>query len=222
MSNERIYSAVILSENLKKDTYFKSFLRSSSFFAVLQHVHHSEIASRSGLFDTVDHIFFSDELSETLLGEIKTKIKSNYTILTKPKIILYSLKEHIPRRKLIRSLIAGANAFVVAPFTHSTLAEACDFSQKIPPDEASQTRLKIAVRMMIQDSVDESETPSMVHKIPDETKQYFKELGDKNLSSNLVQYLSNLTHVNRIGTYEHLHTKVQRFIKERIKNHLDG
>jgi hypothetical protein len=220
MKNNHVYNCIIVSENTRKEGNFKKFIKRSSYFTIIQEMHPSEILSPKAELFPIDHIFFSDKLSETLLGEIKTAIKSNNRIDIKPKITLYSAEEHIPRKDLIRWLIAGANAFMVAPHTLLSLSEACDFNQQLPPDEASKTRLKIAVRLMIQDSVDNSETPSMVHKVSDETKAYFKELGEANLSTNLIQFLSGLTHYRRISSYEHVHSKVSKLIRDRIKSHL--
>lgn len=222
MSIERSHTGVILSENPKQDLLFKSFLRNCSLFTIVQQIRPGDLLDGTHSCEVYDYIFFSEDLPESLLGTIKTYIKSNPAFQPKPRIILFTFKDNIPRQKLTRSLLAGANAFMVSPFNLQSLSDACDFKQKIHPNDASEARLKIAVKMMIEDSVDASETPSMIHKIPTETKEYFKELGKSSLSSNLIDFFSPLSHTKRIGSYEPLRLKVTKLIKERIKSHLNS
>lgn len=220
MMDEKTYSGLILCNEPKKSNHFKSFLRSSSFFTILNTVDPSELLNDTYFYYRYDYIFLSDELSEGLLGDIKTKIELDPISNKKPKIILYSLRDNIPRVKLIKSLFGGASSFIVSPFTLQALSDACNFNDKISSINSSHARLKVAVKMMIQDSVDESDSPSMVHKIPEDVKNYFKELGDKKLSNNLIEYLSNLNHKKRINSYDAIHLKVKNFLKDGIKTHL--
>jgi response regulator RpfG family c-di-GMP phosphodiesterase len=220
MDNNHTYAALIINDDPRKDHYFKTFLRNSAVFTVLHNCNVDQIQNREIITSNYDFIFQSDNISETFLAEVKTSINKTISKNKKPRIILYSTKDNIPRKKLIRCLLAGANTFLVSPFSIEGLFNACGLNDQSNIKNSSKTRLAIAVKMMIQDSVEESETPSMVQKITEETKQQFQELTSKSLSNNVISYFSNLKHSSRIGNYELIHKKVTELVKETLRSHL--
>jgi hypothetical protein len=219
MKNDHTYAALIINNDPRKDHYFKAFLRNSAIFTVLHNCNMDQIQKEEIIAINYDFLFYADNISENFLVEIKTSINKTDPKNKRTRIILYSTKENIPRKKLIRCLLAGANSVLISPFSVEGLFNACGLSDQNNIDNSSKTRLAVAVKMMIQDSVEESETPSMVQKITEETKQQFKELTDRNLSNNVMSYFSNLKHYSRIGNYDLINKKISELVKETLSPH---
>lgn len=219
MNIDSTRAALILSKKKMCNSHFRSFLRTSCIFTALSYLSEEEKEDdifTSQNFSMIDYIFVSSEFSENEVAKIKSLCRKKNSDSLSSLIIIYSEEQELSRKRLIRYLVACAHGVLLSPFCVHDLLNCCGLSGQATI-LSSKDRLKIAVKMIIQDGIEESQTPSLVHIIPEETKNEFKKLTNQSVSDELVQYLTSMNHAKRLGTYDSLCGKVKDFIRQSIR-----
>ncbi|HMO16672.1 MAG TPA: hypothetical protein PKA63_09315 [Oligoflexia bacterium] len=165
-------------------------------------------------------ILLSAELPEKVVSEIKTRLHNKISENPRPPIILFSFEREIEKSTLIRCLMAGAEDILLQPFTQEKLDVVTGKTGKRSSDftnNNSQARLRIAIDMLIQESISACQTPSMVKLISEETREKFGQLTRKSLANRLLLKLSSMNHTKRIENYNSLLENITYLVSHSIK-----
>jgi len=219
MHNDSTRVALILSKKKTCNSQFRSFLRTSSIFTAISHLSEEENENdiySSLNFSMIDYIFVSSEFSESEVAKIKSLCSKKNLDSTSSIVVIFSEEQELSRKRVIRYLVAGANGILLSPFCLQDLLNCCGLAEQ-STILSSKDRLKVVVKMIIQDGIEESQTPSLVHIIPEETKIEFKKLTNQSISDELVEYLTSMNHGKRLGNYDLLCGKVKDLIRQSIR-----